>query len=356
MNKKHFTLFLIIMMTISASMMLTAQENENRTFYNDLLKLDDSEVLSSPSPGDYIIYESSFAETELIVTVLYLGNREFFFKTFNKENYGINEFKAQIINNNGRYEIGSLNIKSGNLSNTDLQLTQLDFLKMLNARTRINTADFPKIVRSSEKWEDIGTTFQYEFRFWVPIANLFHRFDVNNRQNTFKLIRFGRIGADQEDSILNFTGLDTAFDNSPTTILRKTEKMTASFDGISIPLDENWVPIEESKTAILNFDNERYSYINIQTVSNDKMPPNAYQFLNWHILNSKAFIIPESVEIYDFKGIPTLKFVVYDEKSLKKTVSVIMLYNRGDFTSILTFGSYLNFYTDNKAYFDKILF
>ncbi len=335
---------------------LSAQDTEDRDFFNELLNFDNSDVLTMPQVGDYVIYKSNFGNNEMIITIISMGNRDFFFKTFDKNNYEVNEFKATLILDGGEYELGDIALKSGDSNSEDLKLAILESVSMFNVRKNINTSEFPKAINASIDWEAVDDTVQYNFRPWIPIVNMYNRTYSDNRVNGLKLIRFGRLQKNREADILNFTGLDTSFDNSPTSVIKELPMNPTAFDGMNIPLDLNWTSAEKANTSEILVDDQRYAYINIQTVPTENIDESSYLFLNKLILNNRKYILPESVDFLDFKGTPSLKYVIFDEGTLKKSIAIVMLYNRGEYTSILSFTSYLKFYSDNRGYFNKVLF
>lgn len=292
----------------------------------------------------------------MVMTILSLGNREYFFKTFNMSNYEINEFKATLLYEEGEYIFNDLSIKSGNANSEDMKLALLESLAMFNARKDIDTSLFPNDINSSVYWETVDVTVQYNFRPWIPIANMYNRSYSENQGNALKLIRFGRMTKDNEDDILGFTGLDSSFNHSPTAQLKELPMNPTAFDGVNIPLDLNWKNAVTEITSEILIDDQRYSLINLQTIESENVDENSYRFLNKLMLNNKKFILPESVEFFEYKGTLSLKYVIYNEDTPNKSIAIIMLYNRGDYTSILSFSSYLNFYNDNRGYFNKILF
>ncbi|MBI9100386.1 MAG: hypothetical protein JEY91_18020 [Spirochaetaceae bacterium] len=356
MTVKQITISVLTILLIFSMTSLSAQDNQDDNFYSDLLNLADSEVLTSPTAGDYVIYENSFAAKKLIISILYIGDQSFYIKTFNKDNYEMNDFNLRIADNNGLYGIDKISMKTGELSNVDILLAQSDFLDLLNSRKDVEVQSFPENIQLRKKWSSLDTTFEYEFAYWIPLTGLLSRIDINNKTNSLKLVRFGTLKGENDTIIRDFTGLDTGYDNSPASVIPDSDDAPAIFDGIKIPLDGNWNINNEINTATLNIGGERFSHFTIQTIPGKNLPENPYQFLSWQLINSNAYIIPDSVHIFDFKGTPTLQFTVLDEKTLKMTISMTMLFDRGEFSSVLQFGSYLNFYTENKEYFDQILF
>lgn len=353
MNRTLLSILFIMTMIIIPLSILSAQDKD---FYNELLDWENSPVLTMPQAGDYVIYKSSFGNNEIIITIISLGNREFYFKTFNKHNYDVNEIKATLISDGGEYKFSELILKSGDSNSEDLKLAIMESLSMFNTRKDINTSTFPHDINTSVDWDTIDVTVQYNFRPWVPIVNMYKRTYSENRGNMLQLIRFGRLVKGREGDVLNFTGLDSSFDNSPTSVIKELPMNPTAFDSMNIPLDLNWSSAENVNTSEILVDDERYAYINVQTVPSENIDERSYLFLNKLILNNRKYILPESVDFFDFKGTPSLKYAIYDEETLNKSIVIVMLYDRGEYTSILSFTSYLKFYSDNKVYFDKILF
>lgn len=356
MNRKSLPILFMMAMILIPLSFLSAQDMQDREFYNELLDLEHSDLLTIPQVGDYVIYKSNFGTNEMLLTIISLGNHEFFFKTFNMHNYEINKFKATLIWDGGEYRFSDFILNSGDSSSEQLKLALMESLSMFNARKDINTSEFPEAINTSVDWEKVDVTVHYNFRAWVPIVNMYNRTYKENQRNVLQLIRFGRLAKDREDSVLDFTGLDTSFDNSPTSEIKELPMNPTAFDGMNIPLDLNWTGAQKENTSEVLVDNQTYAKINIQTVPTENIDENSYLFLNKLILNNRKYILPESVDFFDFKGTPSLIYAIIDEETLKKSIVIIMLYDRGEYTSILSFSSYLNFYSDNKTYFNKILF
>jgi len=128
------------------------------------------------------------------------------------------------------------------------------------------------------------------------------------------------------------------------------------FDDLLLTLDENWEVIPEQNIALLSVNGERYSYFNINTLAKADVPLSSYQIFTWELKNSKAYIRPDSVEIFQFQGIPVLEYTIIDENTSIETKSIMMVFDRGEYISIVSFGAYLSVYNENQDYFDNIIY
>jgi hypothetical protein len=329
---------------------------ENPASEADILNFNDSNVLTASEFGDYAVYENKFGNNNRIVTIVYLGDQHYFCKSFNKDNNEINEFDLVMAYKNESLEIEKFGIKTGNIKNIDLQNTQIDFMNIFDFRRIQDVELFPETILAEDPWPEFGYTLVHDFRYWVPLLNLYNRYEQDDESSYFKLIRFGKLSDTNQEKILNFTGIDTGIDNSPSILINEKDETSIVFDGLEISLDENWTINSQNNMAVFEVDNERYSYFHIQTFSKEQIPLNESELFTWDLMNSTGYILPNTVEISQINNIPTLKYIVLDEETLKKTITIMMIFDRGDSTSIVSFGSYLSFYNDNADYFNKILY
>lgn len=356
MNFKKIVLSLLFVLLFSALYSQEDSQEEAVSYYKNLLMFDQSDYIIPSQPGEYVVFEDNFAGNSVVLTVMHLGNRRYIMQTFNKRTYETNKLIILMAYKNGKFEIEGISVLEGDFGSTDLQFGQSEMLKILKGRSEISVTAFPGDIKSSERWEEIGSTFSSTYKFWVPLFNLYSRNDNNNLGNRLRLLKFGIAKDGEKQKVFDFKGLDTSFDNSPTYEISDRNDAGVMFDGIKINLDENWSLIENSKTVVLNQNGERYSYITVNTVPRSDFPKEPQQFFSWYLSNSGAYVLPESVEISSTGSAPTLSFTVFDEAKLKKNKTILMIFDRGEHVSMLTFGAYENFYDQNKAYFDEILF
>lgn len=356
MNFKKIVMSLIFLLLCSVLFSQDGSKEEIITFYKNLQMFDQSDYIIPSQPGEFVVYEDNFAGNRIVLTVFHLGNRRYVIQTFNKRTYEVNKLLMLLSYSNGEFNIEGVSLETGDINSNDLQFGQSELLKMLNGRSKVSVGDFPREVNETERWEEINSTFTSTYKYWVPLFNLYNRKDDNNLGNRLRLIKFGTAKNGEYQKVFDFKGLDTTMDNSPSYAIPPKGDAGVMFDGLKISLDENWSLIENSKTVVLNKNNERYSYITVSTVSKTDFPSGPQQFFSWYLNNSGAYVLPDSVEISNAGSAPTLTFTVFDEVKLTKNKTILMVFDRGEHVTMLTFGAYENFYDQNKAYFDEILF
>lgn len=335
----------------------TSRSDEiNQEYYRNLLNVENSEYLSLPQMGEYAIYKSSYADAELIMTIIHTGPRRYLIQTFNKNNYKISKFHVVVKRNKGMYEIEGVSIEQGDLSGTDIKLAQTDFMMILNDRSQLDVTQFPDDLTQVNRIVMIDTTFSSTYKYWIPITNLYSRTDEGNRANRIELLRFGQMSNEQESEILNFRGINVDFDNSPSFKVAQKRSEPQIMDGIKIPLDRNWTRQENANNAVFESNGDEFAFVSIKTFKKENLPEKAEQFFGAYLNQNSAFVLPDSVSISSFKGAPLLGYTVLDIDQMKKNIFYIMMFDRGEFTSIMTFGASRNFYVENREYFDRILF
>lgn len=357
MNFKKALLFSITVLLLALPVFGQSEDREKMiAYYNTLLNFSDSDFIIPSESGDFVVYENNYADNSMLMTVIHVGERRYLIQTFNKKTYLTNKFILLFNAEESEIEIEGISVESGDFGSTDLQLAQTDLLRIFNSRSKIDVTQFPEEIIKTEIWDELDTRFEHRYRYWIPVSNLFFRIDRKDSSNSVKLVRFGNINSLKGSNILDFKGVNTTFDNSPYYRIPSAESAEVTMDGLKLSVDGNWGKLDDSNTIIIAKEGERYASININTVKSEELPELPEQFFSWYMTNSGSFILPDSVEITDFKGTPVLKCSAFNEGTLEKNRLTIMLFDRGDYKSILTLSAYENFYNVNRDYFEKILF
>lgn len=345
--------FLVFSLTLSAQ---AGDTEKNLEFYKTLQNFSGSEYIAPSMPGDYVVYEDRFANNNLLLTIVHAGERRYILQTFNRTNYKVSRFLLMLEVNEGKISIEGISMIAGESDSTDVQLAQSDFLRMLNTRASIDVSGFPGDIKKTEMWKEIDSSFTSTFEFWIPVANLYTRMDRTDIGNYLRLVRFGHLDSTDKNGIFDFKGVNTSFDNSPSFSITAGSDIPVTIDGLTLKIDSNWSKVEDSKTLVLQKNGQRYASINIRTVKKEEIIDKGDLFFSWYLNNSGAYVLPESVEMTEVNGFPTLKLTVFNESTLEKSNLVLMFFQRGDYTSILTFSAFQHFYRENQSYFDKILY
>jgi len=343
-----FTLLSILILTAN-SLFSVDKNSEDVTF-----EVPEGKISLDREPGDFVIYHNKFGGNNRIVIMIYLEEDHYYLKSIGLDYEEVNTFHINITPDTE--EVTDMGIIEGDIANQDLKNTQIDLMNFMMKRFEEKDNPFFPNLLVEDPWPGFGYTLIYDFRFWIPILNIYERYEEENRESTFKVIRFGNLDHYEQDYILNYDQREPDILTGPLYKFPQAEPNDVVFDGLMLKLDQNWEVLPDQNIALLSVNDERYSYFNINTLAKEQVGLSAYQIFSWELKNSKGYIRPESIEIFQFQGIPTLEYTIIDETTKLETKSIMLIFDRGEHISIVSFGAYLSVYEENKEYFDLIIY
>ena len=321
----------------------------------DFLNYTGNHALSMPKVGDYVVYRNTVEEQEKIYTIICIEEWTYYVKVNNLETGQIGEFNIMMTLKDGELQIGNLVLVSGDLGSSDMKHAQIDFINIFTNRSIQDVSLFPNTIVVEQPVQGFKYSFINTYKYWVPVFNFYGRNIIQDPTKGLKLIRFGTLSQVNRDEVLAFTGLDASEDTSPSFKLERKRSKAVTFDGMGIPLDENWTTAEDNM-AIFNLGETTYAYIQILSFAKEELDIDAHVYFTQTMMNTTEYIPPVTVETGSFKAFPYVKYVEYDKAAKQKSQIIIMYFDRGEGISVLIFSASKNFYDENKAYFNDILF
>lgn len=190
---------------------------------------------------------------------------------------------------------------------------------------------------------------QYSFQYWIPILQM-----KNN--DTITLVTAGIAKTAQDSAFFGYKGeVQTA--SGPRVQIKAGTPRTVTVDGLSVPLDTNWILSADGSYRIASTTKEDAVFtvksLDMEGFGNKDI----FDLIKQFVLNSGSTLVPDGLRIFVFNEFPCLYYKTMDSATGRVMVQYRVFVPRSQSTlSVITLRAFESVYDDNREFFDAILF
>lgn len=306
--------------------------------------------------GAYAIYRDGRGGEEAYIGLCFLGGNELAIRLFECASGNELLFTQTWHVSSGRAEPGTISLVRGSFDSSPLA-ARLDSIV-----TEFANAWLASRARFEEESEFsvAGDTPGYDFRYWVPVFRVYaaglERANPATGEGTIALVTAGIAQSGSDPSFYSFKGFPKA-KTGPVDALSAGDPRTASVDGLSVPLDANWVEGNDGIWRIARKGAQDAAFLIESLDLSDYGDRNVFDLIRLLVLNSGWRLLPEDLRIFVFNERPCVHYRVFDPDTETVTVQYKMFIPRGESRfSLVSMSIYEPLYEANRDYFDGILF
>ena len=306
------------------------------------------EEIFSGRPGNYAIYHDLRFEEEVIIGLCYVGENAVLARSYEPETQNELLLLVQFTVNDDQIDLGeTLNLLKGDLHSSPAASRLLPMI-MNWATTWYKSKDK---INENTKYS-ASTDDDYNYLSWIPVFQL----DYIGNKKDFTVFSIGLLKDFTDARFFGITKLPEPVESDKYTI-KKGKKIDVVIDGLSVPLDSNWVTEDQRVYRITNKTPQDAAFL-IETINYPEQGFSSVNELASLLLigNMDVVLLTDGSSIEYENGLCNINFRMYDPNQNKITVQQTQLIERNDgYVSIATLACYETLYLQNKKYFDKIL-